>query len=573
MKLVQALEILQQHANADGRPFAVSLACGFEPLHLHTFLAAEVVDRRPGARVEIQSGRFDDLIGNIERAGRSAAGAVAVVVEWPDLDPRLGVRRLGGWRVPDLADIVDEAELALARVARALTAAAAVKPVVCCLPTLALPPLFPEPPERSGAQELALRSAVSAFTARLAGQPGLSVASAQQLDQLSPPGDRRDVRAELNSGFPYTVQHASIIATLLAELLCARPPKKGLITDLDNTLWAGTLDEVGAQDVAWTGDAHRHGLYQQLLASLASAGVLVAVASRNDPGLVSEVLRRGDLLIAPEAVFPVEARWGPKSVSIGRILEAWNVAADAVVFVDDSPLELDQARDAFPGLETAALPDEDDAVWPFMTRLRALFGKGEVTVEDGLRLDSIRSAGALREAQQRTSGAGDFLAGVGGAVEFSRTTTRRERALELINKSNQFNLNGRRLTDSDLTVAARERDGQLVTVNYADRYGPLGMVAALLVSPRGGDLAIDVWAMSCRAFARRVEHHTLRYLFDTFAAPEIMVAFRRTERNLALQEFLSCILGEPPEGSAQLTLADFEKRTPALVHRVVQDEP
>jgi FkbH-like protein len=573
MKLVQALEILQRQTTADGRPFSVALACGFEPLHLHTFLAAEVVARRPGARVETQSGLFDDLVGNIERAGRSGTDAVAVVIEWPDLVPRLGVRRLGSWRLPDLAEIVAEAELVLERLARELTAAATVTPVVCCLPTLALPPVFPEPPERSGAQELALRSAVSTFTARLAGLAGLSLASAQRLDQLSPPGDRRDVRTELSSGFPYAIQHASIVATLLAELLCARPPKKGLITDLDNTLWAGMLDEVGAQDVSWTGDGHRHGLYQQLLASLASSGVLVAVASRNDPALVAEVLQRGDLLIAPEAVFPVEARWGPKSVSIGRILEAWNVAADAVVFVDDSPLELDQARDAFPGLETVAIPDDDNGVWPFMTRLRGLFGKGDVTVEDGLRLDSIRSAGALREAQQRTSGAGDFLAGVGGAVEFSHTTARRERALELINKSNQFNLNGRRLTEADLTTATGARGGQLVTVNYADRYGPLGMVAALLVSRHGGSLTIDVWAMSCRAFARRVEHHTLRYLFDRFEAPEITMAFQRTQRNLALQEFLASILGEAPGDLAHLTLADFEKRAPALVHRVAQDEP
>jgi FkbH-like protein len=573
MKLVQALEILQRQATADAPAFTVSLACGFEPLHLHTFLAAELAERPPGARVEVHSGLFDDLLGNIQRAGRSGTDAVAVVIEWPDLDPRLGVRRLGGWRVPDLGEIVAEAELVLGRLERELTAAATVRRVVCCLPTLPLPPVFPEPPERSGAQELALRSAVAAFTARLARQPGLSVASGQQLDQLSPPADRRDVSAELNSGFPYAVQHASVIATLLAELLRARAPKKGLITDLDNTLWSGTLDEVGARGVSWTGDGHRHGLYQQLLASLASAGVLVAVASRNDPGLVADALHRRDMLITPDAVFPVEARWGPKSVSIGRILEAWNVGADAVVFVDDSPLELDQARDAFPGLQALAIPDEEDAMWPFMTRLRGLFGKGEVTVEDGLRLDSIRSAGALHEARQRTSGAGDFLAGVGGAVEFSRTTARWERALELINKSNQFNLNGRRLTEADMAAVTRERDGGLVSVSYADRYGPLGMVAALVVSPRGGGLEIDVWAMSCRAFARRVEHHTLRYLFDRFGAPEITMAFHRTGRNLALQEFLASVLGETPGESPRLTLADFEQRAPALVHRVVQDAP
>ena len=119
--------------------------------------------------------------------------------------------------------------------------------------------------------------------------------SHQRLDTLSPPAARRDVKAELAAGFPYSLDHASAVAALLAELLCAPVPRKGLITDLDDTLWAGLLDEAGPQDVSWTGDDHRHALYQQMLASLAGAGVLIGVASRNDPGLVAEALARADL--------------------------------------------------------------------------------------------------------------------------------------------------------------------------------------------------------------------------------------------------------------------------------------
>ena len=63
------------------------------------------------------------------------------------------------------------------------------------------------------------------------------------------------------------------------------PPKKGLITDLDDTLWAGILGEIGVEGISWdmANRAHVHGLYQQFLSSLASAGVLLAVASKNRP--------------------------------------------------------------------------------------------------------------------------------------------------------------------------------------------------------------------------------------------------------------------------------------------------
>jgi FkbH-like protein len=582
MKLAHALEILQGPAEPDRPAFSVSLACGFESLHLRTLLAAELQQRLPAARVDVSTGLFDDLLGTLERAATTRADAVAVVIEWSDIDPRLGVRRLGGWRVTDLTEVVADADIQLDRLERRLVHAANVTRVVCVMPTLPLPPLFPQPPGRSGPEELSLRGAVAACAARLAAHPGVSVANQQSLDASSPPAGRRDIDGELNTGFPYSLHHAAAVAAQLAELIWTRPSKKGLITDLDDTLWAGILDELGAEGVSWDAEAHRYGLYQQLLASLSSAGVLIGVASRNDPHLVAQVLARRDLLIAPDAIFPVEAHWGAKSQSIRRILDTWNVAADAVVFVDDSPLELDQARAALPGLEAVTVPRDEDELWAFLTRLRGLFGKGAVTEDDGLRLESIRSGSAFAQAGESARDGDDFLAGVGGAITFSTEGVHRARALELIAKTNQFNLNGHRLTEADVAGTA-ERGGHLVTVTYGDRYGSLGTVGAVLVSPLANGLLIDAWAMSCRAFARRIEHHTLRYLFDRFGVPEITLAFRDTERNLALREFLASMVGdeppEPPEphepptqpGPAVVTRTNFEARTPPLVHATSDD--
>ena len=530
MKLSQALEIVQRRATDTGDPFTVWLACGCEPLHLRTFLAAELMQRLAPAPVEVHTGVFDDLAGNIERAADARDDPVAVVVEWSDLDPRLGLRRLGGWRPDQLDDIVAHTRTALERLERAVLALAGGRRVVCVMPTLSLPPLFPQPPGQSGPHELALQAMAAGTAARLSSKPGVSMVSHQSLDSVSPSATRRDVKAELAAGFPYALDHASAVAARLAELLSPPVPRKGLITDLDETLWAGLLDEAGPQDISWSGDDHRHALYQQLLASLAGAGVLIGVASRNDPGLVAEALARADLLVGPDALYPVEVTWGAKSHSVQRILETWNVAADAVVFIDDSPLEREEASERLPGLLTLALPADDDGMWPFLEELRSLFGKGELSAEDGLRLESIRAARALHIAVAADDGSADFLAGVDGAIEFRHGTAHASRALELLGKTSQFNLNGQRVTEADL-AQARQRGGELVTVSYSDRYGPLGVVAALLVTPGDGGPAIDAWAMSCRAFARRVEHHTLRHVFDRFDADEVALVFHPTTRN------------------------------------------
>jgi FkbH-like protein len=410
---------------------------------------------------------------------------------------------------------------------------------------------------------------VAGFAARIAQHPGIRVCSGQSVDLTSPLADRRDVRAELSTGFPYSLRHAAAVAEILTTLISGPAPKKGLITDLDDTLWCGIAGEVGASNVSWSSDAHtqRHALYQQFLASLASAGVLVGIASRNDSRMVAEVLARPDLLLDREAIFPVQVDWGPKSRSIKRILEVWNISADAVVFVDNSPLELDEVRSRFPDLVSLRFPcaaDGDAGLWPLLEDLRTLFGKSAASTEDRLRLGSIRSASEYRRADED----GDFLAGVKGVIEFSSSAAHRARALELINKTNQFNLNGRRVTEAAFTAALNGGESRLLTASYEDRYGPLGIVAALVVRPGPGALMIETWVMSCRAFSRRVEHHCLQYLFEAFGVEEITAAYRPTDRNAPLGQFFSSLLGKLPVGPVSLTREDFGQRAPARVHRV-----
>ena len=433
---------------------------------------------------------------------------------------------------------------------------------MCCGPTLPLPPLFTTKPGEGGADELRLRAAVSGFRSQLAALAHVRVCSPQAIDLASPAAGRRDLRSELGAGFPYSLAHASAVGRLLADLIAEVPPKKGLITDLDETLWAGAAGEVGADAVSWELDSHsqRHGLYQQLLGSLASAGVLIAAASRNDPAVVAEALRRPDLLLADDAVFPIEASWDPKSGAVRRILDTWNVAADAVVFVDDDPLELDEVAAGVGAITCLRFPDSDDELMPFLTQLRDLFGKSATRPEDALRLESIRAA------PTRHTGTADYLAHAAGVVRFGHATADEGRALELINKTNQFNLNGRRLTESAFTSSLRSGSSRLVVASYEDRYGPLGTIAAIVVS---GGATVESWVMSCRALSRRIEHHCLARLFAELETDELLLAYEQTPRNAPFGRFLESVgAGRTRDGTVTVARGAFEARTPELVHEV-----
>jgi len=574
MKLSEALQILNQPLPNTASPRDVFLACGFTPLHLKTFLAAYLRKGLPTSSIKIETGLYGDLAGNLERLQPSPGVAVCAVIEWTDLDQRLGIRSLGSWRSMDISDIVESAYRQSERLTHLLQQLAEKAPTYVCTPTLPLPPIFISSGSQVHRQECELREIAASLASRLSSCHSIRLISGQRLDELSPLGRRFDPKSEITSGFPYGLEHASRLAELMAALIRNAPPKKGIVTDLDDTLWAGLLGEIGSDRVSWavSGTAHLHGLYQRFLESLASAGVLLAIASKNDLKLAEEALAREDMLLSREKIFPLEINWGPKSASVHRILEQWNIASEDVVFIDDSPMEIAEVQSSFPEMECIVFPKVDHvALWELLKQLRDQFGKTTVSAEDDIRLHSIRSSKAFKDSMLAPElSADNFLRGADATISFSlKPNAQDHRALELINKTNQFNLNGRRLSESEWVSSVQAPNAFVLTATYEDKYSPLGKIAVAVGKTVDSKIYVDSWVMSCRAFSRRIEHQCIKFLYKKLNVDEIVFDYEPTARNEPIRNFFLELLGETPKQRFSLQKASFNAIVPALFHRVV----
>ena len=576
MKLLDALELLKKPISEVAPVRELSLACGFTPLHLKTFLAAQMRLCFPEDRIEIGTGLYGNLIGNLERLRPSGGLIVCVVAEWADLDARLGIRSLGGWCSPDIPDIVESARRQSERLSDLVIQLADKAPIYVSTPTLPLPPIFTTRGVQAHHYECQLWDIVGSLATSTSRHTRVRLLNSRRLDELSPLARRFDVKSEITTGFPYGLEHASRIAESLAALIQDSPPKKGLITDLDDTLWAGILGEIGVDRITWdlAGHAHMHGLYQQFLGSLASTGVLLAAASKNDRGLVEQALDRRDILLRKESLFPLEVHWRPKSESVGRVLETWNIGPADVVFIDDSPMEVAEVHAAFPEMECIVFPRGNyPGIWDLLRGLRDSFGKGIVSSEDTIRLRSIRAASTFRSSVPEGGlGADDFLLKAEAVITFNLGTDPRDnRALELINKTNQFNLNGKRFSESEWLNFLRGPAAFVLTASYEDKYGPLGKIAVIMGRIAGRKVYVNTWVMSCRAFSRRVEHQCLRYLFEKLDADEIVFDYHPTPRNGPTQDFFTELLGGLPGPTPSFEKATFSAKIPSLFHRVVEE--
>lgn len=576
MKLIEALTIIRKFSESQAEPFRVALVSGFTPLHLQTFLHAETQQLFGDRRVEVITGLYGNLTGTLENLKTSDLDAVAIVLEWSDIDPRLGIRQLGGWSPGGLDSILKRAQVYLGHLYSLIETVSSSVPVVLSLPTLSFVPVFLTSGWQSGGVELELKRELTVFVARAAQLPHVKVVNEQRLDHHSSPAERFNAKSEWSTGFPYQLPHASALAHLLARLIKNPLPKKGLITDLDNTLWNGIVGEVGAEGVSWDQDHHSasHGFYQQMLKTLSEEGVLIAGASKNEPFSVDEAFKREDLILPRESLSMLEVSWSSKAQAVSRILSVWNIGAESVVFVDDSPLELAEVKSAHPEIECLLFPyDDPQGIYDLVWELRDRFGKEKVSEEDRLRMQSIRSSAEIREpADNDAAGFSDaLLEGAEAEVVLKlRKDLDDTRAFELINKTNQFNLNGRRVTEAAWAKFLREPNTFMLTASYKDRFGTLGKIAVMTGHVAESHTSVDTWVMSCRAFARRIEHQCLKVVFEKLGNDEIVFNYVRTARNGPVTSFFTELLKETPESTFTLSRELFVANCPALFHRVVE---
>jgi FkbH-like protein len=200
--------------------------------------------------------------------------------------------------------------------------------------------------------------------------------------------------------------------------------------------------------------------------------------------------------------------------------------------------------------------------------LRDKFGKPRVGDEDRIRAASLRQSASFSLSGGATA-SDEFIESTQPVVNLNFCLDANDRrALELVNKTNQFNMNGVRYSEADWKARLRRPGSFLLTVQYEDRFGPLGRIAVLSGTVRRPFVEVDTWVMSCRAFSRRIEHQCLSALFERFNVEEIHIDRKDTDRNGPFRDFVAAISDE----RSVIRREVFEARRPPLYFTVRQQE-
>lgn len=351
----------------------------------------------------------------------------------------------------------------------------------------------------------------------------------------------RDERMFLASRVPVSSQASPVFAHGLVRSLSAlcRAPRKVLCTDLDNTLWGGVLGEDGPEGIstghAFPGNCYLE--YQKFLKHLSSRGVLIAIVSKNNEPDVREAFQRraSDLAVKLDDFITTRINWNDKSDCIREIADELSLGLDAFVFVDDNPIECDAVRRALPNVAVIEVPPSEPWRLKDILATEWFFDTNAVTADDIIRTADYRAQSLRAKLEQSSSSRSEFLASMGIVCTFhSALDAPLARAVQLLAKTNQFNLTTRRHSATEIERYAGVRGGQAVVVRVRDRFGDAGVVGLALACMQDSTCYIDSFLLSCRVIGRGIETALLAHIAEralNSGATRIVGEYVPTKRN------------------------------------------
>jgi len=253
---------------------------------------------------------------------------------------------------------------------------------------------------------------------------------------------------------------------------------------------------------------------QKLALDLRRRGIVLAVSSKNDDAIARRVLRdHPEMLLRENHLAVFQANWNDKATNIKAISEELSLGLDSFVFLDDNPAERGIIRRMLPEVAVPELP-ADPAYYARTLAAAGYFESVAFSDEDRQRAE-FYERNAQRVALKNSVGDVEaYYASLGMEIHFAPfDDIGRSRIVQLINKSNQFNLTTRRYSESEVAALERDPDCFTLQVRLTDVFGDNGMISVVICRPQSArSWAIDTWLMSCRVLGRTVEQMVLREL-------------------------------------------------------------
>ena len=300
--------------------------------------------------------------------------------------------------------------------------------------------------------------------------------------------------------------------------------KKCLVLDCDNVLWGGILSEDGVENLKLGGSGFGRPFqdFQRFVLSLYYHGVILAICSKNDLSDVMTMFREhSEMILKEEHITCFQVNWENKPDSIKRIAETLNISLDSMVFIDDSPVEVEAVKSMLPEVMTVLY--DRDLVYD---RLSCFNLKSNISIADiEKRNETYRTNQSRETLKSQYESYSKYIEALEIKIDIHEALTiEYSRISELSQRTNKCT-NGKRYTVAEIKNRIVHENVKLYSVSVSDRFSDLGLVGAFEVV---GD-TLTLFCLSCRALGREIECKLFEFITAKHQLHKIV--FTSTSKN------------------------------------------
>ena len=310
---------------------------------------------------------------------------------------------------------------------------------------------------------------------------------------------------------PFSVDAQKRLCGLILDKLRIESgtPGKLLILDLDNTLWGGLAGENDHTPVVLS-EEHGGLAYkdlQRVILQMQKQGVLLAIVSRNNEADAMEIIEKHPhMILRADAFAAKRINWKQKHENIREIAAELNLGLDSFVFWDDSPVERQLVKEMLPQVAVPDFPARPEDMAPAMVEVyREYFAKPSLTKEDLAKTAQYAANEARDQLRDSAGSFEEYLKNLKITAVRVRPERHMERLVQLVNKTNQFNLTAKRYTRAEMEELVKDPSKRVYLYEVSDRFGDSGIVAAAAVDCAGEIPVLEELTMSCRVMGRNIE--------------------------------------------------------------------
>ena len=345
------------------------------------------------------------------------------------------------------------------------------------------------------------------------------------------------------SSMPYSRDGLNAVAAEIDHLIesAFTSRKKIIALDLDNTLWGGVIGEDGVDGIELSEhkEGQRYYDFQRQLLEMKNRGIVLAVNSKNNPEDAAEAIRSHPTMLLRDKDFVSrKINWEGKAANLKAMEAELNLTEGSFLFIDDNPVERETVKGECPEVEIPNFPVDTTELISFAEDIWVNFCRPlRVLGEDTQKTQMYQNEAKRKQEMKESLNLDNYITKLEMNADIHRMREQElDRVVQLINKTNQFNVTTKRYTQAEVKEIASSPDNDIYVINSSDKYGDNGLVSVIILKRQVDDIKIDTFLMSCRVMGRKLEDVIINELVAKFPGKRFVGEFIPTAKNTPVKK-------------------------------------